>query len=54
VALVCVGRWREDGKRTRSPSSLIKIVEVPPWRAYVCIAFFRERIEGELRWWKKY
>jgi hypothetical protein len=26
----------------------MKIVDVPPWRAYVCIAFFKDRIEGAL------
>lgn len=27
----------------------MKIVDVPPCRAYVCIAFFKERMEGALR-----
>lgn len=27
----------------------MKIADVPPWRAYVCIAFLTENIEGALR-----
>ena len=34
---------------TRNPSSLTNIVEVPPCRAYVCIAFFRDMIDGVLQ-----
>ena len=31
------------------PSSLMKIDEEPPWRAYVCIAFLSEYTDGALR-----
>ena len=31
------------------PSSQMKIADVPPWRAYVCIAFLTENTEGALR-----
>lgn len=33
---------------TRNPSSLTKIVDVPPCRAYVCIAFLRDKMDGAL------
>jgi hypothetical protein len=26
----------------------MKIFDLPPWRAYVCIAFFNDAIEGAL------
>lgn len=34
--------------RTRRPSSLMKILDVPPCLAYVCIAFFKLSILGAL------
>jgi hypothetical protein len=33
---------------TRNPSSLTKTVDVPPCRAYVCIAFLSDMNEGVL------
>ena len=30
------------------PSSLMKMDEVPPWRAYVCMAFLSEYTDGAL------
>ena len=43
------GAGRGRTRRTCSPSSLMKMFDVPPCRAYVCIAFLSDATDGALR-----